>query len=305
MRFRPVWRVNRRARRLVPVMSACFTRSLLIKQTASRIERMDAIPLSLLQEFEAFVGRLADEARGISLPYFRQKLAVETKSDESPVTVADRTIETHLRALINGAYPTHGIFGEEHGRERVDAEYVWVLDPIDGTRSFITGWPLWGTLFALLRHGQPILGVIDMPVLNERWMGSAVGARMQGTQPIQTSDCTQLSQASIYATSPDIFDVDERAIFDKVSLAAGSRRFGGDCYSYGILASGHIDAVVEAGLQPYDYLAIVPVVEAAGGMVTDWNGKPVGMDSGGRIVAAATPELHRQILAVTCNLKAS
>jgi myo-inositol-1(or 4)-monophosphatase len=260
---------------------------------------MDTISLTALQEFEAFAQRLADEAKAISLSYFRSTLTIETKADESPVTVADQTIEAHVRARINAAYPTHGIFGEEHGRERLDAEFVWVIDPIDGTRSFITGWPLWGTLFALLHNGEPILGMIDMPVLGERWVGSRLGARSQTGQVVKTSACTALAAASVYATSPDIFDTNEKAVFERVSLAAKSRRFGGDCYSYAVLASGHIDAVVEAGLQPYDYLAIVPVVEAAGGVVTDWKGHKVSVDSGGRIIAAATPALHREILAMT------
>ncbi|PXW26437.1 histidinol-phosphatase [Paraburkholderia caballeronis] len=255
-----------------------------------------------LNEFAAFAAQLADEARQISLAYFRRKLEVETKSDESPVTVADREIEARLRARISAHYPAHGILGEEHGRERMDAEYVWVIDPIDGTRSFVTGWPIWGTLFAVLHKGRPVFGLIDAPVTGERWTGGPSGAYDQTSGRLQTSDCRRLATANIYATSPDIFDDAERRIFEEVSRTAGSRRFGGDCYAYAMVAAGHVDAVVEAGLQPYDYLAIVPVVEAAGGRVTDWRGDTVGLGSDGRIIAAATPELHAELLAITRRL---
>lgn len=266
---------------------------------------MNHTALPLLSELQVFAERLADEARTLSLSFFRQPLTIETKSDESPVTIADRAIEELIRQRIAETYPTHGVFGEEHGQDRIDAEYVWVIDPIDGTRSFITGWPLWGSLFALLRNGSPILGLIDAPVLNERWLGTETGCTMTaatGKTACRTSDCTRLAEAALYSTSPDAFSAEELVVFDDVSRRAANRRFGGDCYSYAMLASGHIDAVVEGGLQPYDYLAIVPVVEAAGGVVTDWRGDRVGVHSGGRIVAAATPELHREILAITSRL---
>ncbi|PYE21463.1 myo-inositol-1(or 4)-monophosphatase [Paraburkholderia silvatlantica] len=256
----------------------------------------------VLRGFEAFAVQLADEARKISLRYFRKKLDIETKSDESPVTIADREIEAHIRARLAQRFPAHGIFGEEHGRERTDAEYVWVIDPIDGTRSFVTGWPIWGTLFALLRNGKPVLGIIDAPVTGERWIGGKLGACDGQGVVLRSSGCTRLAAAHVYATSPDIFDAAELPVFEAVCRAAASRRFGGDCYSYAMVAAGYVDAVVEAGLQPYDYLAIVPVVEAAGGRVTDWQGRTVGMGSDGRIIAAATPELHAQILEITRRL---
>jgi myo-inositol-1(or 4)-monophosphatase len=252
-----------------------------------------------LREFEAFAAQLADEARQISLAYFCKKLNVQTKSDESPVTIADREIEAHLRARIAARYPAHGILGEEHGRERMDAQYVWVIDPIDGTRSFVTGWPIWGTLLAVLRERRPVLGLIDAPVTSERWIGSAAGAHDQTGSALQTSGCRRLAAAHVYATSPDLFNDAERMIFESLSRAAASRRFGGDCYSYAMVAAGHVDAVIEASLQPYDYLAIAPVVEAAGGRVTDWRGNTVGVGSDGRIIAAATPELHAELLALT------
>lgn len=263
---------------------------------------MDNVDFLLPAEFQVFAERLADEARQMSLSYFRKDLTIETKADESPVTVADRAIETLVRARLAETYPEHGVFGEEHGQDRIDAEYVWVIDPIDGTRSFVSGWPLWGTLFALLRNGAPVLGLIDVPMLRERWMATQQGCLMNGSSACHVSACKKLSDATVYATSPDLFSEEELEIFNDLSRQATSRRFGGDCYSYAMLASGHIDAVVEAGLQPYDYLPIVPVVEAAGGVVTDWQGKGVGVRSGGRIIAAATPELHDEILAITARL---
>lgn len=267
------------------------------------MDQPDVLPE--LREFASFAAHAADKARKISMSYFRQPLSVNTKSDDSPVTIADRSIETMLRDEIVAAFPAHGIFGEEHGSERIDAEYVWVIDPIDGTRSFITGWPLWGTLISLLHHGEPVLGLIDVPVLGERWMGMRGGVtEMLGAKRVRcaTSGCASLAQATVYATSPDIFSQDEAGVFEEVSAKAASRRFGGDCYSYAVLASGFVDAVVEANLQPYDYLAIVPVVEAAGGVVTDWQGRRLGTASGGRVVAAASSALHREIVAVTSKL---
>jgi histidinol phosphatase-like enzyme (inositol monophosphatase family) len=256
-------------------------------------------PLSAAEraEFEAFATGIANNARALSLPRFRRPVDVTLKGDMSPVTAVDRGVESMLRERIELAWPAHGLLGEEYGATRVDAEFVWSIDPIDGTRSFISGWPLWGTLIALLRQGQPVLGILDMPALDERWIGHVgVGTTLNGL-PCRVSACRSLADATMYTTTPDMFTPDEWAAFDRTSRAAYARRFGGDCYSYGMLASGHIDAVIESNLMPYDYLAIAPVVEAAGGVMTDWEGRPLGLDSGGRVVAAATPELHAAIIA--------
>lgn len=248
--------------------------------------------------YASFAQSLADHVQPLSRQWFRHPLSVDTKADESPVTQADREVEAALRAAIMRQYPDHGIYGEEYGAQQVEAEFVWSLDPIDGTRAFISGHPLWGTLLALLHRGKPILGLIDMPMLGERWTGVAGGTAMLNGQACRTSPCQRLEQAILYSTSPDIFNKTELAAFDTLSRAVRMRRYGGDCYSYGLLASGHIDLVVEAGLQPYDYLALMPVIESAGGVISDWAGKPLGLDSDGRVVAAATPQLHRQALAV-------
>lgn len=241
---------------------------------------------------------LAGAAAAHSLRLFRTPLDIIAKADESPVTQADRAAETAMRDILGAERPADGIFGEEHGRERLEAERVWVLDPIDGTRSFITGSPLWGTLIALVRGGRVELGMVDMPVLGERWVGQAgIGANRNG-QPVRVRDCKTIAEARIVTTSPDIFNAADWQAFDKLSRQCAMRRFGGDCYGYAQLAGGTIDLVVETGLQPYDYLGPTGLIEAAGGIVTDWEGRPLGLQSDGRVIAAATPELHRQALAL-------
>jgi myo-inositol-1(or 4)-monophosphatase len=241
---------------------------------------------------------LAGAAAAHSLRLFRTPLDIIAKADESPVTQADRAAETAMRDILAAERPADGIFGEEHGQERVDAERIWVLDPIDGTRSFITGSPLWGTLIALVRGGRVELGMVDMPVLGERWIGQAgLGAQRNG-QPVRVRDCKTIAEARIVTTSPDIFNAADWQAFDRLSRQCAMRRFGGDCYGYAQLAGGTIDLVVETGLQPYDYLGPTGLIEAAGGVVTDWEGRPLGLEANARVVAAATPELHRQALAL-------
>ena len=257
---------------------------------------MTSTELAELQHLLPLARALADAARQHTLPLFRTALEVTSKLDASPVTVADRSAEASMRQLLGAHVPSHGILGEEHGRERMDAEWLWVLDPIDGTKSFITGSPLWGTLVALLHRGQPVLGLVDMPVLGERWLAVRGQATLCNGQAVRVSTCRSLEQARIYTTSPDAFNPAEWAAFDVLSRVCALRRFGGDCYSYAQLAAGHIDLVVEAGLQPYDYLAMVTLVQSAGGVMSDWNGQPLGVGSDGRVLAAATSELHAQAL---------
>ncbi len=250
-----------------------------------------------LSDLATFAQSLATEARSLSQRWFRHTFEVQTKIDATPVTIADREVESALRRLIAARYPEHGILGEEMGNKDTDAEFVWVIDPIDGTRSFISGHPLWGTLLAVLHRSTPVLGVIDVPILDERWIGGAgMPTRINGAR-CRTSGCVQIEQAALYATSPDLFEGADRAAFERLSQAVRMRRFGGDCYSYALLAAGHIDLVMEAGLQPYDYLALVPVIESAGGTISDWSGHDLDMQSDGRVLAAANAELHRQALA--------
>lgn len=253
-------------------------------------------------EYATFAASLADAVRPLSLGWFRRRLAVDDKADESPVTIADREVETALREKIAERYPSHGIWGEEFGKRGLDAEFVWSIDPIDGTRSFITGHPLWGTLLALLQNGQPVVGVIDIPATGERWIGvndvaGGVCEARYGAEVCKTSPVTSLADATVYATSPDIFGTTEYAQFERLTKAVSRRRFGGDCYAYGLLASGHIELVMEAGLQTYDYLAVAPVIEAAGGVITDWEGQPLTLTSQGQVLAAANAELHAAALA--------
>jgi inositol-phosphate phosphatase/L-galactose 1-phosphate phosphatase/histidinol-phosphatase len=224
---------------------------------------------------------LADAAAAQSLHYFRTPLDVITKADESPVTLADRAAETAMREILGARCPADGIYGEEHGPERLDAARVWVLDPIDGTRSFITGSPLWGTLIGVMQGGRVLLGMVDMPVLGERWIGrTGQGAERNGV-PVRASACTDIGRARIVTTSPDIFDAPDWQAFDRLSRRCAMRRFGGDCYGYAQLAGGTIDLVVETGLQPYDYLGPAGLIEAAGGVITDWQGQPLGLQSNG------------------------
>jgi inositol-phosphate phosphatase/L-galactose 1-phosphate phosphatase/histidinol-phosphatase len=246
--------------------------------------------------FSATAIEMAALARRIALRYFRHPLTVEHKIDDSPVTIADRDIESALRRLLRERHPSHGIFGEEHGRERLGGRFTWVIDPIDGTKSFITGMPLFGTLIALLDDGKPITGVIDMPVLNETWLGRWGQPTELNGSPCRTSGRTELADCVLYATSPDTFDDATRPAFERVSRQVRLRRFGGDCYAYALVASGHIDLVVEAGLQPYDYLPLVNIIEGSGGVITDWTGRKLGLDSDGKVVAAASPALHDRTL---------
>lgn len=244
----------------------------------------------------ALAERLADVARRLALEYFRRPLAVETKPDLTPVTVADRAIETEMRRLIRAEFPAHGIRGEEYAAESGSAE-TWVLDPIDGTKSFISGFPLFGTLIALVRGAVPILGLIDCPAMRERWLGVRGAATHMNGAAARTSRCAHLREARLYATSPDAFSAEDWSTYDRVSRSVALRRFGGDCYIYGLVASGHCDLVIETSLKPHDYFALVPVIEGAGGRMTDWRGDPLDWNSDGRVIAAASESLLAEAVA--------
>jgi inositol-phosphate phosphatase / L-galactose 1-phosphate phosphatase / histidinol-phosphatase len=251
-----------------------------------------------LDLFLALAADLADAAGEAIRPYFRQPIKVDDKPDLSPVTAADRAAEEIMRRLIAARFPEHGIFGEEFGRERDDAEYVWVLDPIDGTKSFISGVPLFGTLIALAHRGRPILGIIDQPISRERWIGAAGRATTFNGNPIRCRPCAVLAAATVFSTSPDMFKGPDAAAHGRVAAAAKLVRFGADCYAYGLLAHGLIDLVIEASLKPYDFSAMVPIVEGAGGIATDWRGAPLTLASEGRVVVAGDRNAHREALAL-------
>jgi histidinol-phosphatase len=247
-------------------------------------------------EFVVFAERLADAAGAVARRYFRTPVAVDTKADASPVTIADREAETAMRTLIADAYPTHGVLGEEHGASDTGADFVWVLDPIDGTKSFISGVPLFGVLIALMRGGKPILGVIEQPISRERWLGRAGTPSTMNGAPIKTRACPTLDAAALFATTPDMFEGADADAFARLSQQVRLVRHGADCYAAGLLAMGFIDLVVESSLKPYDYCALVPVIEGAGGIVTDWDGKPLGLDSGMRMAAAGDKRAHAAAL---------
>lgn len=251
--------------------------------------------------FASFAQHLADIARSVSTSYFRRPLAVEHKADDSPVTVADRETEAAMRSLILESYPEHGLFGEEYGSVGEDCHYTWVIDPIDGTKSFITGMPLYGTLIALLENGCPVIGVIDMPALGERWVGVKGQPTLFNGLPVNTRPCAELAKTIWCTTSPDLFTGVDKTKYEALTAATSLRRFGGDCYAYGLLASGFVDLVLEAQLQPYDYLALVPVIEGAGGRVTDWKGLALGLHSSGHVLATGNAELHDKALALLCD----
>lgn len=249
-----------------------------------------------LEPFIDLAERLADASGAIVRRYFRTTLEVEDKPDKSPVTVADREAETAIRELIEEAFPDHGIVGEEYGAVRADAKYVWVLDPIDGTKSFITGKPLFGTLIGLLHEGAAVLGLIDQPVLGERWLGARGRPTTLNGRPVHVRPCGELGRAALYATSPHMFEGADKQAFARVRDAVKLSLYGADCYAYGLLACGFADLVVEASLAAYDYCGVVAVIEGAGGVITDWTGAPLGLGSDGRVVAAGDRRSHERAL---------
>ena len=250
-----------------------------------------------LDEFLALAEKLADAAGPIAMKSFRQGVAAETKADMSPVTVADRDAEAAMRAIIEAAYPDHGILGEEMGEQNTGAEFVWVLDPIDGTQSFVTGKPLFGTLIALARDGVPVLGVMDAPALGERWIGCQGRPTTFNGDEVSVRPCDRLDQAWLYATSPQMFEDDFDA-FERLRKRCHRTLYGAECIAYGLLTNGYIDLVCEGTMKPYDYAALVPVVKGAGGHITDWAGRALTLDSGGLMLAAGDERAHAQALAV-------
>ena len=255
-----------------------------------------------LDALVALAERLAEAARAEIRPHYRTALAVEHKDDASPVTAIDRAAEAAMRRLIEQAAPGHGVIGEEYGSDRPEAELVWVLDPIDGTKRFITGNPLFGSLIALLREGRPLLGIIEMPALGERWIGAAGRPSLRrdagGARAVTCRSCPALAEASLGASSPHMFQGADFEAFERLRHAVKLPLYGGDCYSYGMVAEGFMDLVAEADMSPYDYLAQVAVIEGAGGRLTDWQGRPLGLESDGRVVAAGDPALHAAALEV-------
>lgn len=249
----------------------------------------------------AFANRLADAAGAAIRPYFRAEHGLESKPDQSPVTLADRAAERAMRDLIRADYPDDGIQGEEYGVHEGTSGRLWVLDPIDGTRAFISGRPIFGTLIALVLEDWPMLGVIDQPIIGERWLGAVGAQTLFNGKPAQTRACRSLETALLATTSPALFDDAELHAFEHLDAAVRSTVLGGDCYNYGCLASGHLDVVVEAGLKLHDFAALVPVVEGAGGRMCDWQGEPLTAASNGQVIAAGDPARIEEIIdALAC-----
>lgn len=237
---------------------------------------------------------LANAASKITLRHFRTQFPADNKGGSAfdPVTAADRGAEEAMRGILAREHPEHGIAGEEFGTVNEGADYVWTLDPIDGTRVFILGMPLWGTLIGLQYKGKPILGVMDQPFTGERFWSDEKAAWYRGPQGIarcKTRTCGDLNQAFLAATTPDMFDGGDQIRFERLAKAVRMRRFGGDCYSYCMLALGHIDIVAEAKLKPFDIVPLIPIVEKAGGIVTNWEGEPA--TGAGRYIACGDPLL--------------
>jgi myo-inositol-1(or 4)-monophosphatase len=259
-------------------------------------------------DFAAFVDRLAQVSGEVILPFFRSAIGAEDKSRGGvfdPVTEADRGAEAAMRRLIAQTFPNHGVIGEEYGRDRPDAEYVWVLDPIDGTKSFISGLPTWGTLIGLMHLGRPVYGMMAQPFTRERFYGDGKRARLRtlapsrgeappadwATRTLRTRPCASLREATLMTTSPALIrEPADRAAYQRVESEVRLTRYGGDCYSYCALAAGFVDLVIETNLKPHDVVALTPIIEGAGGVVSTWDGE--GAAKGGRIIAAGDARVH-------------
>jgi inositol-phosphate phosphatase/L-galactose 1-phosphate phosphatase/histidinol-phosphatase len=249
-------------------------------------------------DYAGHASEIAEFAAKAAMEYFRGAIATEFKQDDSPVTQADKGVETLVRTYLNTHFPDHGIFGEEHGIEGTDKQRMWIIDPIDGTRSFLSGHPLFGFLLGHLNDGVPEIGVIGMPALGEVFLGrTGKGTTLNGT-PIQCSSQTKLDDAVLYINEAEKIYADHTALFERLTHCGQTRRFSYDCYPHALLAAGHIDAVVDYDLQPYDYLPLCVVVKEAGGIMTDWEGKPLTLKSDGRVLCAATDQIHQELLAL-------
>jgi histidinol phosphatase-like enzyme (inositol monophosphatase family) len=255
-----------------------------------------------MQDLGAAIGlaeRLADAAGAEIRPRFRRNILTERKADISPVTEADRAAERAIRALLVRERPDDGVVGEEYGAVDGRSGLVWVIDPIDGTKAFLSGRPIFATLIALLDHGKPVLGVIDQPILGERWVGAAGRPTLFNGRAIESRASVDAPGTIFSTTDPNLFPGRDAEVYKAVSNWAGMRVYGGDGYAYGLLASGWVDIVLESGLKLHDYAALVPVIEGAGGAITDWDGAPLTARSDGRVLAAGNADLHRTLLRLT------
>jgi histidinol phosphatase-like enzyme (inositol monophosphatase family) len=255
--------------------------------------------MSSLATLRDFAGHLADLARPIARRYYRSALTIIDKPDATPVTLADQEIEATLRAEIARAFPEHGVLGEEEAPTRAEAEWLWVIDPIDGTKAFTCGKPQFGTLVALWHRGVAQIGLIDQPITGERWLGvRGEGAWFDGRPMRVRPRATRLADAIVLMTSPDLFSGGHEGALERLRRATKGIYYGGDCYNYALVAAGHVDLVVERGLKAVDFAALVNPIEEAGGICCDWAGAPLTLASDGTIVAAASRGLADEVLAL-------
>lgn len=255
-----------------------------------------------MEDLYNFAHQLADAAQKPALQHFRQRPEVQNKLGSGqfdPVTLADRDAEKAIRSLIESQYPDHNIRGEEFGEKQTGSEWKWIIDPIDGTRAYISGLPVWGVLIGLYYSGQPVLGIMDQPFTGERFTGSAKGAFLYqdgDRTKISTKPCLSLEEATISTTDPYLFNNQERLAFETIRETSRMQRYGLDCYAYSMLAMGGIDLVVESGLQDYDIAALIPIIEAAGGIISNWSGGSPA--KGGQILASGDLQLHKTALEI-------
>jgi histidinol phosphatase-like enzyme (inositol monophosphatase family) len=248
--------------------------------------------------FAGFMNEAADAAGKVALNYFRKVIPVDDKQDKSPVTQADREIEQVLRGMIKHTFPDHGIIGEEFGKENTDAEFVWCLDPIDGTKSFITGRPLFGTIIGLMHEGTPVAGVIDQAYTKERWFGIADTLATHNGKRIRVAPARKLDSARLYTGSINMFEGGNFEGYLRLCRAAKLTQYASDCYAYGLLAMGWADVMVEQCLKIYDVAGTVPIITGAGGYIADWDGKPIDITFEGEAVAASTKELAMEAISI-------
>ena len=249
-----------------------------------------------MEEFISFANILADESSKIIMKYFRENIKIENKDDDTPVTIADKKSELIIRKLINNTYPSHGILAEEFDNIKLNSAYLWVIDPIDGTRSFISGHKDFGTLIALLYKKKPILGIINCPAHNERWIGVENQITTLNGKKIKTSSKKSIEDCYTLTTGLYFENDTFRNGFDNIIKKSKNYIFGGDCYMYGMLSSGFVDIVIEDTLKTHDYMALVPVIQGAGGIITDKYNNPITIDSDGSVVATANPLIHKQAI---------
>ena len=254
---------------------------------SSEIDNLHAVTETIRQAL--------DLASAICRRHFREPVPVDIKADATPVTLADREAEQAIRDLLRQRFPAQGIYGEEQGHQPGQGG-TWVIDPIDGTKSFLLGNPLFGCLIGFVEDGRAVAGGLAMPALGETWIAADGAPTEVNGKTVRTRDCGDLASAALLTSSPDFFDASEYRRFEAVSRAVRFRRFGGDCYTYAMLAGGWCDLVIESSLYPFDILPLVPLVERAGGVISDWQGNPLGLDSGPQVIAAGTAELHAKAL---------